>query len=84
MVDLFCRPCSRLFLPDSFASALPEDKPAGFWLQVEGCPNGPSWVEVEYNADDSMLLGRGWKSFARSRKLTRWQSVVFQIGRAHV
>ena len=30
-------------------------------MQVDGCLNGPSWVEVEYTVDDSMLLGRGWK-----------------------
>ena len=28
-------------------------------FRVDGCPNGPSWVEVEYTVDDFMLLGRG-------------------------
>ena len=38
----------------------------------------PSQVEVEYTVDDSMLLGRGWKAFARSRHLTRGQYLTFE------
>ena len=50
---------------------------------VTGCrwtaaPNGPSWVEVEFTVDDSMLLGRGWKAFAHSRYLTRGQYLAFE------
>ena len=55
-----------------------DDRPTGYWLQVEGCPNGPTWVEVEFTVDDSMLLGRGWKAFARSRHLTRGQYLAFE------
>ena len=40
---------------------------------MDGCHNGPSWVEVEYTVNDFMLLGRGWKAFARSRHVTRGQ-----------
>ena len=43
-----------------------------------GYPNGPSWVKVEYIVDDFMLLGRGWKAFARSCHLTRGQYLVFE------
>ena len=28
---------------------------------------------MEYTVDDFMLLGRGWKAFMRSRRLTRGQ-----------
>ena len=56
-VDLDCRPHSRLPFPDSFAMALVDSKPASFWLQVDGCPNDPSWVSAEYAMDDSMRLG---------------------------
>ena len=37
--------------------------------------DGPSWVEVEFTVDDSMLLGKGWKLFARSCHLT-WGAVL--------
>ena len=45
---------------------------------VTSCPKGPSWVEVEYTVDDSMLLGRGWKAFTHSRHLTRGQYLAFE------
>ena len=45
---------------------------------MDGCPNGTSWVEVEFTVDDSMLLGKGWKAFARSRHLTRGQYLAFE------
>ena len=67
-VDLDYRPHSRLPLPDSFAMALVDSKPSNFWLQVDGCPNGPPWDSAEYAMDDSMRLGQGWKSFARFRR----------------
>ena len=73
ILDLRRKIRSRIDLPDSFAMAMENNRPPGLWLQVEGCPNGPSWISVEYTADDSMLLGQGWKSFARSRRLTRGQ-----------
>ena len=33
---------------------------------------------MEYTVDDFMLLGRGWKAFARSRHLTRGQYLAFE------
>ena len=45
---------------------------------MEGCPNGPSWVEAKYTVDGSILLGKGWKAFARSRHLTRGQYLSFE------
>ena len=78
-MDLDYRPHSRLPLPDSFAMALEDSKSVGFWLQVEGCPNGPSWVSKEYIMDDAVLLGKGWKSFACFRRLTQGQCLVFQF-----
>ena len=67
VVDLDSRLRSRLHLPDSFVAAVDSDdgRPTGFWLQVDGCPNSPSWVEVEYTVDDSRLLGMGWKAFCK-------------------
>ena len=45
---------------------------------MDGWPNGPSWVDVDYTVDDSLLLSPGWKSFSRSRRLTRWQYLAFE------
>ena len=59
--------------------ALEDSKSVGFWLQVEGYPNGPSWVSKEYIMDDIVLLGKGWKSFACFRRLTQGQCLVFQF-----
>ena len=44
---------------------------------MEGCPNGPSWVLAEYAPDDAILLGKGWKAFARSRRLSKGQFLAF-------
>ena len=79
-MDLDRRVRSRLHLPDYFVAAVDtdDDRPTGYLLQVEGCPNGPSWVEEEHTADGSMLLGKGWKAFARSRHLTRGQYLSFK------
>ena len=74
IVDLYCHPYSRMYLPDSFAVAM-----EGFWLQVEDCPNGPSWVVAEYAPDDAILLGKGWKAFARSRRLSKGQFLAFRF-----
>ena len=85
VMDLNRRPRSRLLLPDSFATATEDIRPSGFWLQVDGCPNGPSWAYAEYTVDGSMLLGQGWMSFSRSRRLTRgsaWRSGTTEMRRS--
>ena len=77
IVDLNHRLCSRLLLPASFAMATEDIGPSGFWLQVEGCPNGPSCALAERTAEGAMLMGQGWKSFSRARRLSRgnaWRS----------
>ena len=53
----YCLLHGKLFLPDFFTVAVEEDKPTGFWLEVDGCPNGPSWVWVEYTVDGTMFEG---------------------------
>ena len=79
IVDLHCRPYSRLYLPDSFAMAMANRRPEGLWLQVEDCPNGPSWVLAEYTPDDAILLSKGWKAFACSRRLSKGQFLAFRF-----
>ena len=66
-------------MPDSFAMAMANRRPRGFWLQVEDCPNGPSWVVAEYAPDNAILLGKGWKAFARSRRLSKGQFLAFRF-----
>ena len=68
-----------MYLPESFAMAMASRRPDGFWLQVEGCPNGPSLVLVEYAPDDAILLGKGWKTFARFRRLSKGQFLAFRF-----
>ena len=59
--------------------AMASHRPEGFWLQVEGCPNGPSWVLAEYAPDNAILLGKGWKMFARFRCLSKGQFLAFRF-----
>ena len=79
IVDLNHRPRSRLLLPDSFATATEDIRPSGFWLQVDGCPNGPSWALAERTAEGALLLGQGWKSFSRAHRLSRGQCLAFRF-----
>ena len=46
---------------------------------MEDCPNGPSWVLAEYAPDDAILLGKGWKAFARSHRLSKGQFLAFRL-----
>ena len=66
-------------LPLSFVTSVDGEFPSGFWIQVEGCPNGPNWVEVNDAHPDGFLhLGKGWKAFARARRLYREQYLQFE------
>ena len=68
-----------MYLLDSFAMVMANRRLEGFWLQVEGCPNGPSWVSAEYAPDDAILLSKGWKAFTRSRRLSKGQFLAFRF-----
>ena len=59
--------------------AMASRRPTDFWLQVDGCPNGPSWVLAEYASDDAILLGKGWKTCARFRHFSKGQILAFQF-----
>ena len=59
--------------------AMANRRPEGFWLQVEDCPNGPSWVLAEYVLDGAILLGKGWNAFARSHRLSKGQFLAFRF-----
>ncbi|KAE8815074.1 l-ascorbate oxidase-like protein [Hordeum vulgare] len=54
-------------------------KPPALWLQAYGCSNGAMQVPVEYPKHRSMLLGRGWKSFARAHNLEDGHVLRFKL-----
>ncbi|KAE8811118.1 folate-biopterin transporter 1, chloroplastic-like [Hordeum vulgare] len=47
------------------------------WLQAHGCDNAALQVAVEYPEPRLLLLGRGWKSFARAHNL--WDGHVLRF-----
>ena len=69
LVSLHSNPGGRIRLPDAFAKLLEQRKSPGLWLQMDGCPNGPFWVEVDYPLPNVLDLVRGWKAFARLHDL---------------
>ncbi|KAE8766787.1 l-ascorbate oxidase-like protein [Hordeum vulgare] len=44
-------------------------KPPALWLWVYGCSHDAMQVHVEHPKRRSILLGRGWKAFARAHSL---------------
>ncbi|KAE8820115.1 l-ascorbate oxidase-like protein [Hordeum vulgare] len=59
----------RMHLPRPFARAMGATKPPVLWLRAYGCAHGAMQVYMEYPECRSMLLGRGWKAFARAHNL---------------
>ncbi|KAE8820579.1 l-ascorbate oxidase-like protein [Hordeum vulgare] len=55
-------------------------KPTVLWLRVYGCSHGAMQVHVEYPKRRSMLLGRGWKAFARAHNLEDGHLLRFKLG----
>src|SRR4051812_40222191 len=55
-----------------------DSKPPGLWLRSEGCPHGPIWVATSFSGQDSMFLEKGWKTFIRSRNISRGDTIVFR------
>ncbi|KAE8797315.1 l-ascorbate oxidase-like protein [Hordeum vulgare] len=54
-------------------------KPHVLWLQAYGCSHDAMQVHVEYPKRRSMLLGRGWKAFARSHSLEDEHILRFKL-----
>ncbi|KAE8803698.1 l-ascorbate oxidase-like protein [Hordeum vulgare] len=69
VVELHDVPRGHLHLPRPFARAMESAKPPVLWLRAYSCSHGAMQVHVEYPKRRSMLLGRGWKAFARAHSL---------------
>ncbi|KAE8781475.1 l-ascorbate oxidase-like protein [Hordeum vulgare] len=54
-------------------------KPRVLWLRAYGCSHGAMQVHVEYPKHRSMLLGRGWKAFARAHSLEDGHILRFKL-----
>ncbi|KAE8806316.1 L-ascorbate oxidase-like protein [Hordeum vulgare] len=54
-------------------------KPLVLWLRAYGCSHGAMEVHVEYPKRRSMLLGRGWKAFARAHSLEDGHVLHFKL-----
>ncbi|KAE8801500.1 l-ascorbate oxidase-like protein [Hordeum vulgare] len=55
------------------------DKPPVLWLWAHGCCNGAMQVDMEYPESRVLLLGHGWKSFARAHNLMDWHFLCFKM-----
>ncbi|KAE8785818.1 l-ascorbate oxidase-like protein [Hordeum vulgare] len=58
-----------LCLPHPFAKVMEVDKPPVLLLRAHDCYNRAVQVDVEYLECCVLLLGNGWKSFARAHNL---------------
>ncbi|KAE8771945.1 l-ascorbate oxidase-like protein [Hordeum vulgare] len=54
-------------------------KPPVLWLRVYGFSHGAMQVHVEYPKRRSMLLGWGWKAFARAHNLEDGNILRFKL-----
>ncbi|KAE8769121.1 l-ascorbate oxidase-like protein [Hordeum vulgare] len=53
--------------------------PPVLWLRGHGCSHGSMQAHVEYRKRHSMLLGRGWKAFARAHSLEDGHTLHFKL-----
>ncbi|KAE8820097.1 l-ascorbate oxidase-like protein [Hordeum vulgare] len=79
VVDLSGVLRGHLHLPRPFARAMEAVKPYVLWLRAYGCSDGAIHVNVEYPKRRSMLLGRGWKAFARAHNLEDGHVLRFKL-----
>ncbi|KAE8794728.1 l-ascorbate oxidase-like protein [Hordeum vulgare] len=54
-------------------------KPRLLWLRAYGCSYGTMQVHMEYPKRRAMLLGRGWKAFARAHSLGDGHILRFKL-----
>ncbi|KAE8806610.1 L-ascorbate oxidase-like protein [Hordeum vulgare] len=79
VVELHDVPRGHLHLPRPFARAMEAAKPSVLWLRAYGCSHGAMQVHVEYPKCRSMLLGRGWKAFARTHSFEDGHVLCFKL-----
>ncbi|KAE8819683.1 L-ascorbate oxidase-like protein [Hordeum vulgare] len=58
------------------------DKPPVLWLRAHDYHNGAVQVDVEYPERHVLLLGRGWKSFARAHNVMDGHILHFKMMKA--
>ncbi|KAE8808341.1 l-ascorbate oxidase-like protein [Hordeum vulgare] len=59
-------------------------KPPVLWLRAYGCSHDAMQVHVGYPKHRSMLLGRGWKAFARAHSLEDGHVLCFKIAEDNI
>ncbi|KAE8806336.1 L-ascorbate oxidase-like protein [Hordeum vulgare] len=79
IVEMNDIPRGHLHLPRPFARAMEDAKPSALWLRAYGCSHNAMQVHVEYPKRHSMLLGRGWKAFARDHSLKDGHILCFKL-----
>ncbi|KAE8782278.1 l-ascorbate oxidase-like protein [Hordeum vulgare] len=79
VMELHDTPRGHLHLPRPFTRAMKATKPRVLWLRAHGCSHGAMQVCVEYPKRHSMLLGRGWKVFARAHGLEDGHILRFKL-----
>ncbi|KAE8792609.1 l-ascorbate oxidase-like protein [Hordeum vulgare] len=79
VMELHGVPRGHLHLPRPFARAMEAAKLRVLWLRAYGCSHGALQVHVEYPKCRSMLLGRGWKAFARAHSLEDGHILRFKL-----
>src|ERR1041385_1896795 len=66
-------------LPESFTQIVIDSRPSGLWLRSERCPHGPVWVAARFSSHCTMFFEKGWKTFLRSRNISRGDTIVFKF-----
>ncbi|KAE8769952.1 l-ascorbate oxidase-like protein [Hordeum vulgare] len=74
----------HLHLPRGLAVVMEVKWPIVFWLRAHGCSHGAMQVHAEYQKPNSMLLGRGWKAFARAHGLEDGYVLRFKLTEARM
>ncbi|KAE8800165.1 l-ascorbate oxidase-like protein [Hordeum vulgare] len=59
-------------------------KPPVLWLRACGCSHGAMQARVEYSKRHSMLLGRGWKAFARAHSFEDGHILCFKLAEVNM
>ncbi|KAE8776376.1 l-ascorbate oxidase-like protein [Hordeum vulgare] len=60
------------------------DRPPVFWRRAHGCSRGAMQVHAEYPKPHYMILGRGWKAFARAHGLEDGYVLHFKLMEARM
>ncbi|KAE8816268.1 l-ascorbate oxidase-like protein [Hordeum vulgare] len=79
VVELHGVPRGHLHLPHPFARVMEAARRPVLWLQAHGCSHGAMQARMEYLKRHSMLLGRGWKAFARAHSLEDGHILRFKL-----